>query len=396
MQYKILLIICFYLASFQLSIAQIRTDFTLRLDGVDREYIVVKPSGVFPPGGYPVVFMFHGTSGDGEQFYNTSRWKEKGEKEKFITVFPTSLKYCILNFPDNNPVFLTRWNTGDLQVDKCPNLQQNFKDDVRFVRQMIDTIKQKYTINNKKIFAAGFSNGCSMIHKLAVAAPDIFSAVAGVGSILQALDSLKASKSIPIWNVIGTEDDRFTTPIGISPLPLTGDSILIYLKGYITRLQDCEGLTNVYSKVTTPTSVSYTYDKPITSGNQGKFMLTLVKGMTHIYPNGTNFPFSATDFFWEFFNQVSLSGTKNLVPESDDFNIYPNPSSGEMIIDLGSTKDISNYDILVFNMMGQLVFVSKGNQQSKYILSKENTGRGLFIVQVKSDQKQISRRIMFE
>ncbi len=81
MQYKIILFICFYLVFIQLSIAQIRTDFTLKLDGADREYIVVKPSGVVPPGGYPVVFMFHGTSGDGEQFYNTSRWKEKGEKE---------------------------------------------------------------------------------------------------------------------------------------------------------------------------------------------------------------------------------------------------------------------------------------------------------------------------
>lgn len=395
MQYKILLFICFYLSFNQLSIAQTRTDFTLKLDGADREYIVVKPSGVAPYGGYPVVFMFHGTSGDGEQFYNSSRWKEKGEKEKFITVFPTSLKYCILNYPDNNPVFLTRWNTGDLQADKCPNLQQNFKDDVQFVRQMVDTIKQKYNINSKKIFAAGFSNGCSMIHKLAVTAPDVFAAVAGVASILQSLDSMKTTKSIPLWNVIGTEDDRFTSFFGVSSLPFS-DSTLLVLMSYITRMQVCEGLTNSYTKVSTPSVVSYTYETLVNPANQAKFILSLVKGMTHIYPNGTNFPFSATDFFWEFFNQTSLSGTKEIVSSLDDCKIYPNPSVEQMIIDLGSTKDISKYDILVFNMMGQQVFASKDNHQTKFILSKEKTGSGIFIVQVQSNEKRIAKRIIFE
>lgn len=393
---KYFLFICFYFIFKPFNFSQIRTDYTLKLDGADREYIVVKPSGIGPPGGYPVVFMFHGTSGDGEQFYNTSKWKEKGEIEKFITVFPSSLRYCILNFPDNNPVFFTRWNTGDLQADKCPNLQQNFKDDVRFVRQMVDTIKQKYSVNNKKIFAAGFSNGCSMIHKLAVEAPDVFSAVAGVASILQPLDSMKASKSIPIWNVIGTEDERFEYVFGISPLPFGGDSVLLYLNSYISRLQVCEGLTNSYSKVSTPNAVSYTYDTPVIPGNPGKFILTLIKGMDHIYPNGVNFPFAATDFFWDFFNQVSTSETKNLISASDDCKIYPNPSNDQMIIDVSSMPDIGRYDILVYNLLSQQVLVSRNNSEKQYILSKEMTGNGLFILQVKSNLKQMTRRIKFE
>lgn len=67
--------------------AQIRRDFTVNFEGVNREFIVVRPSGVVPAGGYPVVFMLHGTSGDGEKFYQGSGWKEKGEAEKFIRFF---------------------------------------------------------------------------------------------------------------------------------------------------------------------------------------------------------------------------------------------------------------------------------------------------------------------
>ena len=70
-----------------LSIFAQRFDVKFNFDGVEREFIVVKPTGAVPAGGYPVVFMFHGSSGDGEQFYNTSKWKERGEIEKFITVF---------------------------------------------------------------------------------------------------------------------------------------------------------------------------------------------------------------------------------------------------------------------------------------------------------------------
>ena len=84
MRLKYLLFLCGCLAICQLSFSQIRTDFTLKLDGADREYIVVKPSGIVPQGGYPVVFMFHGTSGDGEQFYNSSNWKEKEKKRSLL------------------------------------------------------------------------------------------------------------------------------------------------------------------------------------------------------------------------------------------------------------------------------------------------------------------------
>ncbi|MBL7975302.1 MAG: hypothetical protein JNJ85_10340, partial [Candidatus Kapabacteria bacterium] len=44
------------------------------VEGRVRECIVVRPSGAVPAGGYPMVFMVHGTGGDGEKFYNISGW----------------------------------------------------------------------------------------------------------------------------------------------------------------------------------------------------------------------------------------------------------------------------------------------------------------------------------
>lgn len=161
-------------------------------------------------------------------------------------------------------------------------------------------------------------------------------------------------------------------------------------------MQACEGLTNSYTKISTPTTFSYTYETPFVIGNPVKFTFSLVKGLTHIYPNGINFPFAATDFFWEFFNQVSTSNTVESINSLNECNIFPNPVSEQMIIDVGGIKDIVNYDILVYNIMGPQVFISKDNIEKQYILSKEKTGSGLFIIHIRSNHKQITRRIKFE
>jgi polyhydroxybutyrate depolymerase len=377
-------------------LAQTRRDFTFKFDGVNREFIVVKPTGATPVGGYPVVFMLHGTSGDGEKFYTISGWKEKGEAEKFITVFPSSLSFCILNFPNNNPVNTTRWNTGDLQEDKCPNVQQTFKDDVKFIRKLVDTIKQTYTVNPKKIFASGFSNGCSMIHKLAIEAPDVFAAVAGGSSILMPLDSAKPSRKIPIWNIVGSEDDRFTTPYGFSPLPFGGDSILQVLGSYINRVQGCQGLTNTFTKTSNAFSNTYTYKTAKTGEAPTTFVFSLIKGMAHVYPNSVNVPFAAADYFWDFFKQAATTDVKEVYLPETAVAIFPNPSHDVLTVEMLENTEGGNYNTLVFNMLGQQVFALKNINSTQWVLKKEDIGKGLFVVKINQGEKVIVKRIVFE
>lgn len=347
-KYSIILIF-FQILILQSGKAQERKDFTIIVDDKLREFIVVKPSGEVPNGGYPVVFMFHGTSGNGNEFYNISGWKEKGQLEKFITVFPTSLKYCILNFPNNNPALLTRWVTGDLIQDQCPNLNQVFKDDIKFVRMMLDDISSNYKINNKKVFAAGFSNGCSFTHKLALYASDIFTACGGVGSILFPTDSILAEKSIAFWNIIGNQDERFIAVTNVNELPFN-DSILIYMNPYINRMNNCLGLSNVHTLTSTLASLTYTYSKPKLESGKGKFQFSLVKNMNHIYPNGVNFPLSATNFLWEFFNQSTLTSTDNdHTLFQHKIKIIPNPVTHQLNIQGEYTDETQ---VQIFNAHG--------------------------------------------
>lgn len=77
-----------------IGLAQERLEATLFVNNETRNLVIFKPSGIPPPGGYPLVFMLHGTNQSGSQFYNISGWKEVAEREKFIVVFPTALIYC--------------------------------------------------------------------------------------------------------------------------------------------------------------------------------------------------------------------------------------------------------------------------------------------------------------
>lgn len=72
--------------------------FTIVTDGKTREYYVHVPTAYNPKMPVPVVFMPHGSGGNGEKFYNISGWKEIGEAENILTVFPSSLQYpCVLD-----------------------------------------------------------------------------------------------------------------------------------------------------------------------------------------------------------------------------------------------------------------------------------------------------------
>jgi polyhydroxybutyrate depolymerase len=81
--------------------------FTMQVDGDTREYYVHVPAKYNANTPTPVVFMLHGTSGDGERFYIISGWKEVGEAENILTVYPSSWRCAIAeqNLEKNSKFF---------------------------------------------------------------------------------------------------------------------------------------------------------------------------------------------------------------------------------------------------------------------------------------------------
>ena len=100
------------------------TNRTVTVQGLQREFVVHVGSSVGTSTSAPIVFMLHGTSGDGRQFLQISGWREKADQEGIIAVFPSALPHCFYEDENNDGDFAdaderkvtTKWAHGELGV----------------------------------------------------------------------------------------------------------------------------------------------------------------------------------------------------------------------------------------------------------------------------------------
>ncbi|MCC6816722.1 MAG: T9SS type A sorting domain-containing protein [Saprospiraceae bacterium] len=303
-----------------------RFDVKILLEDKLREFIVVKPLTPPPPGGYPIVFMLHGTSGDGEKFFNISGWKELGVKENIVTVFPSSLSYCIVE-ADGSKHPTTKWNNGDLQSVACPN--QEFKDDVLFFKKMVDTISAVSNINSSMIYVAGFSNGGVMAGKLALELPDVFAAATCTSAFIHDLDSNRVKSKIPFWNMFGTHDSMFIERTGFPYVPFN-DSCLAYMRNGIGNALGSFGLDTQYIKTQDSLTLNYEYTTPLNGETPNFFKFSMINGMGHNYPNGVNFPMFGAALHWEFFKSHQKISYTSTPQKLNEIYVWPNPVSDRL------------------------------------------------------------------
>jgi polyhydroxybutyrate depolymerase len=366
--------------------AQMRYDVRITVDSVERYFIVSKPTGPTPAGGYPLVFMFHGTAQDGELFYNESQWKEKGETEKFISVFPTALRYCMIE--DGNQKTVTKWHNGEAEENACPG--QYLKDDTRFVRAMMDTIMHFVPIDQSRIYASGFSNGGGFTSKLAVEMSDLFAAVAVAGGALSDGDSAMPKENIPVWFVLGTRDDKWLKGFegtGITELPFNV-STLVYLTRPLARFVGTFGLSQAFTKDSIRNTLNYRFTTPAGSTPATEFRFTLIDNMFHVYPNGTNNQFVAANFFWDFFSRFTqTSSVPNSPVEQTAITIYPNPASDYLIVDGAADATLT-----LRTLLGEQVFTSPVGSSGRVALPE--LPDGIYIADVSSSNRRTTIMIV--
>ncbi len=383
----------FFIFSLIVNLPGQRFDIKFLMEGHLRECIIVKPTTAPPPGGYPVVFMLHGTSGDGEKFFNISGWKELGQQENFITVFPSSLSWCYVK--DGVEEHNTRWVNGNVTDYPCSGPPQNYVDDIKFLKKLVSIIVDTLPVNSSKIFASGFSNGCSMIHKIAIDAGDVFAAVAGSSSPLAEGDSIiPPVHRIPVWFMLGTLDDRFFFN-NYTEIPFGRDTVLAYMGKSLNRALACQGLSQSFIFNETPISHTYIFNESQGGGlSASPYLFTLNKGQTHEYPNGSNYPVDAPKLFWEFFKKATVVSTKSESEITDQITLYPNPSSSQ--IHVGIKTGISSFNIKIMNCLGQTVYQEEDKSDINFTIDKSKTGSGLFLLQIQLGGKIISKKILFE
>jgi poly(3-hydroxybutyrate) depolymerase len=267
----------------------------IEVDGELRRFVAYVPATQPTTGPRaPLVFMFHGSSGTGEQFLRISGWRQQADATGLIAVFPTGLRYRILE----NGRLSTKWNDGTLET-KIDTSERPPADDVGFVDAMLAELGAHLPIDRQRIYASGFSSGADFTAHLAV---ERSTTLAAVGFSAGGLHEPGApARQIPMAMSVGTRDDRILAQTGLDELPLDPVEILtqpvldaqIEIQLATLRLDPAH-----YRAVALPrmTGLSWPAANPV-------FTFTMLRGVGHHYPNGGNKSagFRAAPAFWDFF-----------------------------------------------------------------------------------------------
>ncbi|WP_334187327.1 extracellular catalytic domain type 1 short-chain-length polyhydroxyalkanoate depolymerase [Noviherbaspirillum sp.] len=146
-------------------------EFTIRHDGLQRQYRVHVPAAYRPATPMPLLVALHGGGGNMDFQADDERYGLIGKSESagFIVVFPNG-------YSKRNSGRLATWNAGAC----CGPARDENIDDVGFIRRIVANLSRQMNIDRKRIYAAGMSNGGMMSYRLACEMSDVFRAIAPV------------------------------------------------------------------------------------------------------------------------------------------------------------------------------------------------------------------------
>jgi polyhydroxybutyrate depolymerase len=283
-------------------------------DQLKREYYVYVPSMVSGKAPVPLLMVLHGKGGNGESMILLSRkaFNKLAEKEGFIVVYPDG--------------FEKNWNDGRKDDSTNDRAHRENIDDVGFLSALMDTMIRKYSINQKKIYVTGMSNGAIMAYRLACELSHRVTAIAPVTGNIPPLiiPGCSPSRPVPVLAINGTDD-----PV----VPYGGGMIIsTLLKTNLGKVMSTEAsvrywaLRNgcspnpVISKMpdTNPKDgTRVTVKKYLNGKNGAEVILYEVTGGGHTWPGGIQYlpkkmigrtcrDFDAAEVIWSFFDRHEL------------------------------------------------------------------------------------------
>jgi len=157
--------------------------------GIPRIYRVHIPPSYNPSRPMPLVIILHGYNLQAEDMVRITGFDAQADSVGFVTAYPQG--------SGTKPA----WNGGNC----CGEAQIKKVDDVEFIRQMLASIAQTTHIENRRIYATGFSNGAILAYRLACDLADQIAAVAPV-SAAQEMPDCRPSRAVSVIHFHGTQD----------------------------------------------------------------------------------------------------------------------------------------------------------------------------------------------
>lgn len=184
----------------------------VRFGLVRREYLLHIPSGFSGEEPRPLVVVLHGAFSNANQTAEETGFSALADREGFLVAYPEGIGLF---------GWLQHWNAGHC----CGKAMADGVDDVGYVTTVVDSIRQRLPIDDRRIYLAGMSNGGMLTYRLIAERPELFAAAAVVSGAMNSQGSgipewspPMPRRGVPLIIIHGDADQHVPPAGGVSPL----------------------------------------------------------------------------------------------------------------------------------------------------------------------------------
>ena len=272
---KVLILMMAVSYSMMLMAAKENKFYNLQVNDKTRSYLLYVPNNVKDSA--PLVISLHGAGGTVTTTSHDPDFNSIADKDGFIVAYPQGLQ---TTFPGLGGMQAPGWtSTGE----------ENF--DTDFLKAVVEDIDSKYTLDRKRLYCCGFSNGGMMTYVMANTCSHIFAAFAAIsGYPINEFHLHHTSwRPVPFLHIHGKADDF----VKYSLVPNIIDNMVA---------------RNGANPVPTTTTKSGKYTKNVYEAGEGGFPVIFyeIDGMGHSpFTNNTEVG-SSSQTMWNFFKEYTL------------------------------------------------------------------------------------------
>ncbi len=276
---------------------------TLEAAGLTRSYELHVPPNLPIGKTVPLVIVFHGSGDTGAGMERFSKFDDVADREGFIVAYPDAIA--------------ANWNDGREATGITS--QFNNIDDVAFTSALIKEISTAHSVDAKRVYATGFSNGGIFVHYLAAKLPAQLAAIASVsGGIAEPLaNAFKPAAPLSVFIIHGSKDTL--VPFEGGNVDYGGFGRIISTDKTIEAWNKCNATdvkpeSGTLPDINTQDNCRVSWSRWNSTANRSEILLYMIEGGGHTWPGGAQFlpvdvigyvdrDFNATVAIWDFFKK---------------------------------------------------------------------------------------------
>jgi len=298
---------------------------TIDVQGVNRLYVLYVPASYSAADPAPLMFNFHGGAMTAMEMLQLSDMRAQAEADGFLLVYPQGLPE-----PGGGPI----WNSE--------GPYSNGTDEMAFIGAVIDELAVDYSVDERRVYACGYSNGGNLVYDLACLMSDRFAAIAAVAGNMFEWTYTACAPSAPtaLLTIHGTADPTYNAYNGLPPFTIS----LPQTHSYWVGINGARSTPDVFQ-------VTGNVDHFVWPEEQGCFTVEhyRITGGGHDWPGGFGVPspVDADQVIWDYVSRFDVDGLITCGGPGAYCPLIPNSAGSGAAIGWSGSSSVAADDLVL-------------------------------------------------